>query len=267
MTTYEKLTVERFEQNLTEGKYESLTGARRAIGKTSSWSAKEKERAQAAAASHFGEEAPAPKTAKKAAAKPGKGPAKKAAAKGVAKTATAVTAATAAPKKSATKSASAATNVPKKSIPARQTSGSNGTSHAITRSSALDSFGVEPRSAKEAIELGGQIVTFAGSLREQVHLTKGVSPNLDMGPVMTEVSSLLLHAGKLVSGHVTTKAPSNELPAARLSVGSHGHTHAQLPAPTANLTAEEQQTAERLANSAPMSSIGALPRPVSQAQS
>ena len=58
MASYEKLTLDRFKASLKEGKYVNLTGARRAIGKTTSWSAKEKEAAQELALKHFGGSAP-----------------------------------------------------------------------------------------------------------------------------------------------------------------------------------------------------------------
>lgn len=71
MASYEKLTLDRFKASLKEGKYVNLTGARRAIGKTTSWSAKEKESAQELALKHFGGSAPkvAAKTSVKKAAK------------------------------------------------------------------------------------------------------------------------------------------------------------------------------------------------------
>lgn len=86
MASYEKLTLERFKAALKEGKYTSLTGARRAIGKTTSWSAKERAAAQELANKHFGEsgETAAKSTPKKATAKKtaAKATPKKASAKG-----------------------------------------------------------------------------------------------------------------------------------------------------------------------------------------
>lgn len=91
MASYEKLTLDRFKIALKEGKYTSLTGARRAIGKTTSWSGKERTSAQELANSHFGGAASAApkasskktakKTSAKASAKSIVTPAKKAAAK------------------------------------------------------------------------------------------------------------------------------------------------------------------------------------------
>jgi hypothetical protein len=82
---YEKLTVERFAQNLKDGKYAGLTGARRSIGKTD-WTTPDREHAHELANKHFAKEGAAskgktPKPAKTAAAKKPKVAATKAAAK------------------------------------------------------------------------------------------------------------------------------------------------------------------------------------------
>lgn len=70
---YEKLTVERFAQNLKDGKYAGLTGSRRAIGKTD-WNKSDRERAHDMANKHFAKSGAATKDktakpAKSAAAK------------------------------------------------------------------------------------------------------------------------------------------------------------------------------------------------------
>lgn len=85
---YEKLTVDRFSDNLKTQKYQGITGARRAIGKTN-WSQKDKDKAHALANTYFGEEGTPKVAAKKVAAagsagskeKEPKVPAKKAAKK------------------------------------------------------------------------------------------------------------------------------------------------------------------------------------------
>jgi hypothetical protein len=72
---YERLTVDRFELNLKEGKYAGLTGARRAIGKAN-WTTKEREKAKEIANKFFDGGKPsvaktkAPKPEKKAAKAP-----------------------------------------------------------------------------------------------------------------------------------------------------------------------------------------------------
>jgi len=248
MTHYEKLTVERFEQNLKDKKYDTLTGARRAIGKTSSWNEKEKEKARGIALKHFGGEAPsAPKAAKKVG---GKAPPKKASIKfavlpsvpTVSKVGGKIGA-----KKAAKRIAAAAPD-------ARQ--------HAPSAPS-----GPEPRSASEAIQLGNELVSFAGSLREGAKLVKGDSPSMNMGHVMEEVSSLLLRAGRLVSRHIEG---AQELPPARVAVNSPVHVHAEKEYGVGStlevsvLTPSEQHMADALKNAQPVSSIGALPRPVAQ---
>jgi hypothetical protein len=50
---YEKLTLARFTERLRDGKYAGLTGARRAIGKLTDWSQKEKDKALEVATKHF----------------------------------------------------------------------------------------------------------------------------------------------------------------------------------------------------------------------
>jgi len=66
---YQKLTLATFSENLAGGRYQNVTGARRAIGKAD-WSQADKDKAQALANKHFGEnEAPAKPAKQKAAAK------------------------------------------------------------------------------------------------------------------------------------------------------------------------------------------------------
>lgn len=80
---YEKITLAKFSERLAEGKYNSVAGARRAIGKTE-WSEADKSKAQALVNKKFGVDASAPKATKSPkAAKAPKAPkaAKKAAAK------------------------------------------------------------------------------------------------------------------------------------------------------------------------------------------
>jgi len=76
---YEPLTPEKFAEKLKAGIYESLTGARRAVGKAA-WNDAQRDKARKQAEAHFGTEgAPAPK--KVAAKKPVTGSPKKASAK------------------------------------------------------------------------------------------------------------------------------------------------------------------------------------------
>lgn len=68
---YNKLDPADFRRKLKNGEYKDLTGAKRAIGKMQGWSEADRDKSRAAAAKHFGEEAPAPaaKTSKKKASK------------------------------------------------------------------------------------------------------------------------------------------------------------------------------------------------------
>jgi hypothetical protein len=73
--SYLKLTLAVFTENLNAGKYETLAGARRALGKVG-WSNADKERGQALASKHFGDSGET-KVAKKAAKKAAKAAAPK----------------------------------------------------------------------------------------------------------------------------------------------------------------------------------------------
>lgn len=66
------LSFEDFKKNLKDGKYESLAGARRAVGKAISFSEDERESAKRAIDKHFGAEPQAEKTVKKGAKKAAK---------------------------------------------------------------------------------------------------------------------------------------------------------------------------------------------------
>jgi hypothetical protein len=62
----DKVTMAEFEKRLAEGRYDSLTGARRGIGKMAGWSEKERAQANEKANAYFekGAKKPAPKKAK-----------------------------------------------------------------------------------------------------------------------------------------------------------------------------------------------------------
>jgi hypothetical protein len=77
---YEKLDLAAFKKKLAGGEYKSLTGARRAVGRMTTWSEADKDKARASADLHFGSTRP-PKPAKKAAKKVAKKAKKKAAKK------------------------------------------------------------------------------------------------------------------------------------------------------------------------------------------
>jgi hypothetical protein len=81
---YERMTLSSFHENLKAGKYETATGARRAVGKANDWSAHDKVVAAGLINTHFGADSAktaAPRAAKSTAKKVAKKTAKKAAAK------------------------------------------------------------------------------------------------------------------------------------------------------------------------------------------
>jgi len=69
MASYEKITVRDFKKRLENSHYASLIGARRAIGRMSTWSDKEKDKARNIAAKYFGEVPPGKAPKKKRVAK------------------------------------------------------------------------------------------------------------------------------------------------------------------------------------------------------
>jgi hypothetical protein len=254
---YEKLTVDRFAANLKEGKYAALTGARRAIGKTSSWSAKDKEQAHVLANKHFGtngvqKAAKSPKKAAAAAAKTEKAPkkmAKKAA------------------KAPAAKSTTSAREMPPmppmpKSFERAQESGPD---------------------AGDAIGMGHAVLGFLSSAREQFTFQKEMNPSGDYSRAVTAMDDAFTRAVVLVGTSIPTQGdPTTEkLPAARVSLPKEGPkkvtvtTQAPtpvskatptLPQPTQSahgeLTPAEQEVANALRNATPASTIAALPRPI-----
>ena len=87
---YERMTLSSFSEHLKAGKYDTATGARRAVGKATDWSAHDKNLAAGAINTHFGDDAgakSAPRAAKKIVAKAPKKASKKSAAKAVVKAA------------------------------------------------------------------------------------------------------------------------------------------------------------------------------------
>jgi hypothetical protein len=64
---YEKIDLAGFKKKLAEGAYVSLTGARRAVGRMTTWTENEKDKARAAAEKHFAEGGAKKKVTKKAA--------------------------------------------------------------------------------------------------------------------------------------------------------------------------------------------------------
>ncbi len=111
MADYEKVTPARFRQRLKDSQYKNLTGARRAIGRMSEWTDKEKDSARKYAEKHFG-------GGGAASAKPAK---KKAAKKVAKKKATKKTAAKKAAPKKTTKKRAAKKAAPKKAAKKRAT--------------------------------------------------------------------------------------------------------------------------------------------------
>jgi Meckel syndrome type 1 protein len=137
---YERMTLATFSENLKAGKYDTATGARRAVGK-SDWGPHDRQLAANAINSYFGEDgskAAAPRAAKKTA--------KKAAAKKVAKKAAAKPAAKAAPaaKRAARRAPVATTTV-------RETQAKDSSATAPTEALRLPVNAVSPSLIGESV--------------------------------------------------------------------------------------------------------------------
>lgn len=190
MPTYEKLTLERFKLSLKEGKYETLTGARRAIGKTTSWSAKEREAAQELANKHFSGSAPIAKTAAKAT--PKKVAAKKTTAK-----------AAASPKKSA----AAKKTTARKTRSVTHTNGVGEVS-SIARTP-------QPESPEDHRVVAQDLLAFASNARRELEALEQKDPNIDTKPgrqqIVSIVNDAIAHmnqaAANLPKPVVTSTAP------------------------------------------------------------
>ena len=76
MAGYDKITVKDFSKKLDDNGYSSLIGARRAIGRMTTWTGAQRNKARSIAAKYFGEEIP-PEAAKKTSKKTKKKAAKK----------------------------------------------------------------------------------------------------------------------------------------------------------------------------------------------
>jgi len=276
---YEKLTVDRFGLNLKEGKYKSITGARRAIGKTSSWGAKEKEAAQALANKHFKVEA-TPKAAKPSPAKP------------------AVAAKPAAPKvakKAAVKKAPVAAKVTTRDSEPQEAPSEK--QYAKVERTPVSGSTTPPR---EAIAMGEEVLSFLEKTTKHLIVFKELHPTGDFSKAFSEMDGALTRAVTLIAASIpSTASPMEEaLPPPRVSLPNPKPTPVVKPAPkvetkaapegpvvsleakmsprsqvenlvmpapatpNSDLTPEEQAMADSLRNATPVSSFAGLPRPV-----
>jgi hypothetical protein len=246
MPNYEKLTLEGFKLKLNEGKYESLTGARRAIGKVTDWSAKDKQKAQELAAAHFGEDGGKPS------AKPAKTP-KKAAKAGPKKIA-------AGPKKVAAKKAA-----PKSKA-------------AAVKSSPVRSPVEVPKTPDELRLAAQESLAFAGTALERLSHARNLDPSVDIKAGVADANGIINNAlgfmSRAIQGLPHPGTPVASV-APRIDLEAVKEEEAEEPAALAkeetvedvqagddDLTPQERQSAELLASKA--AGIGALglPRPV-----
>lgn len=273
---YEKLTVDRFAQNLKDGKYVNLTGARRAIGKTSSWDAKEKEKAQGLANKHFGstETPKAAKASKKEAVAKTASVSKKQARKVA--------------KKSATKTVESPAVEMSEEKPAivRKTAPSMPSS-----SGANAPTGTSGTTLHDAVNMGRQVLTFLSEARGEYMAQKEINPSGNFVRLLTDMNDAQTRAVALVAITVPETERIDSLPPARVAIGPKATVAKNPPVPStpapraptpqaappssppaliepapvngaAELTEEELTIANKIRTSQPATSISALPRPI-----
>lgn len=149
---YEKLTFKNFKKKLSEGGYESATGARRAVGKCQDWSEADKKKARGSIDSHFGASATPPKAAKKTSKTSKKRAVKKTKAKAAKKT----------------KAAKVAKKVAKK------------TTKRSPRQSSNTSDDIFENNPLAAINITNGVTGTAGQVLEAMRLAKAAYPDLDI---------------------------------------------------------------------------------------
>lgn len=238
---YEKLSPAKFKDNLASGKYQDNTSARRAIGKASSWSDSDKDKARALADAHFGSETPKAAAAKPAVSKAAKKAAKKAATKVAAPKAE--TPAPKAAKKAAAKKAQSEDD-------------------EVVNGKILGTSVYNPTGIQESIHAANSIVTIANSAVTVADQLSKASAGMSLQPIYDEVKTALLQSMRMLNKHGGDNPPS--------VLENPGPARVSIPTPAApeetvngtkELTSEEK--AERLLAARPASTISALPRPVS----
>lgn len=267
---YEKLSLETFTAKLKEGKYESATGARRAVGKTS-WKQSEKEKAQALINGHFGEGAT---TAKPAAKKPAV--AKKTAKKIAVKRAKAAPVAH-------TEEAPQAKKPP---VVRRQPQVASEKNKAPYAGAATT-----PTTIGDAVQMSHSLLSVVSATRAELDKARKVAPSEDYSPIEKELRDLMHRGLSLVNASVPTGSESGAphvtlprsapvvSPSTSVSVKTapapvaHPHVPHEpppgdikpAPAPMngeSNLTPEEQRIADEIRNAQPATGLGGLPKPI-----
>lgn len=239
MPTYKMMTLADFKSKVKNGDYTSAGGARKAIGKAKEWNDKDRDAARAFVSKHFGEEAPAKKTAarkprsakkttKKATSK------KTAAKKTTTKKASAKTAAPTGRKKTAKKAAKTSKKTTKKVATKRQprARSASPTEEEHTLRERLteyqDAVGVYKDAAEtlkkcksEGMSVSEGLKTCADGLTS---LVKGMDQHI-VQPLTSQEqrgAELFAKAAEITNGHqpsVTLPEPSSDV-----GVQAQGHT-------------------------------------------
>lgn len=205
MNNYEKLTLEKFKTNLKGGKYATLTGARRAIGKAD-WSNVDREAARATADKHFGAPAAgAPKAA--AAAKPAKK----------------------AEKVTPVAAKKAAVVVPKagKSTPGRNVSAGSEEKASAPKSTGKDFVKLQ------SLELSKQVIASGAAAIEAMVRAKQADNSIDVSEMQNAVNTVAAAVEKMGTVIGVTSTPTSH--------GSNGASNGVAAAPVEE---EEEEAAE-----------------------
>lgn len=256
MASYEKLTLDRFKQSLKDNKYVNLTGARRAIGKTTSWTVKEKEAAQDIALKHFGGTEP------------------KQAAKAATKKALKVT------KKSVTKAQAQAVlpkKQPKKKGPQRRPVTSN--EDVVGYASDTHGSTAQAGTINEHRLAASDTIALATATRQEFENLKRLNPALDIVAATKQLYNILSnamgHMNQTISGLPHPGSSSLAAPRIELPENGSGQNDVQVIARAnetvgdveengihdSELTEAERKVKEIFLQTAPASSIAGLPRP------
>jgi hypothetical protein len=258
---YEKLTLDRFALNLKEGKYDTPTGARRAIGKTSSWKQTEKDQAQLMVNKHFKVDASAP-------AKPA---AKKTAVRKVAKKAA---------RKAAVKAVASPTPVSEEKATPKAA--------PIHRTPSTEKFKAPPApvGAIDAVQMSHQLIGVVTATRAELDKAYKADPQADFAGIEKELRLVLYRGLALVNVSTEAEAGSATLPPARVSLPTPSpapktvkavstpvvapttdvEVKPIVPAPvngtSHELNEEEQRVADAIRSVTPSAGIAGLPRPI-----
>lgn len=212
--SYDKLSLASFKAALQDNKYVSATGARRAVGKATTLSDGDKEKARAAINAHFGEEAAA------AAPKKTGAPKKQAAAK---KTTAPKKAAAAKPAPAPKKKTAAVKRAPVHAAGPAPLAGQAIAQHGVIDLENTGSIATQMRIAEKTIQNVGAALSVLTQAKEKY-------PEADLGTAVEEMGGTLAGAvgifrqvvNQISSSPATANIPAQAAPTPRQGVVNNG---------------------------------------------